>query len=155
MKKIAYYLRIYGPRKFLAFFFAEAKMVKRGIQKGHLNNPQTNIQVGTAYLQRLLRKYNGNLIYTLAAYNAGEGNLKNWMENYFGHPSTLHLIESIPFTETRNYVRLIYRNIYFYKLLKTDFKNDQDSKEIERIFDLNLLGIFNGDVSQQKKVHNI
>ncbi len=45
MKKIAYYLRIYGPRKFLAFFFAEAKMVKRGFLNSSFSQNEEDVVI--------------------------------------------------------------------------------------------------------------
>lgn len=54
-------------------------------------NPEQNIMGGAQYISRLLEKYNGNLSYAVAAYNAGSGNV----DKYGGIP---------PFNETQNYV---------------------------------------------------
>ena len=56
-----------------------------------VSDPVQNIAAGTLYLGQLIRQYSGNLRYALAAYNAGEANVRN----YGGIP---------PFAETQNYV---------------------------------------------------
>ena len=83
-----------------------------------LKNPNLNLKLGIRYFKKLLNKYKGNLIYTLAAYNAGEKRIENWKRKIFNSEDPLSIIESIPFRETRNYVKLIYRNIFFYKWLE-------------------------------------
>ncbi len=59
-------------------------------------NPEQNIMGGAQYISRLLEKYNGNLSYAVAAYNAGSGNV----DKYGGIP---------PFNETQNYVVKVLR----------------------------------------------
>ncbi|GHT33139.1 hypothetical protein AGMMS49592_1160 [Endomicrobiia bacterium] len=75
-----------------------------------LQETQINIMFGVYYINKLLKYYNNNLILTLAAYNAGIGNVDNWcIEN----PDTSKIISKIPFKETRLYVRSV---IYTYKI---------------------------------------
>ncbi|HZO35721.1 MAG TPA: lytic transglycosylase domain-containing protein [Solirubrobacteraceae bacterium] len=67
-----------------------------------LATPQVNISYGTYYLRYLLKRYDGNELLALAAYNGGEGNVDRWLESA-GSPRTLHPAD-IPFPETRTYV---------------------------------------------------
>jgi soluble lytic murein transglycosylase len=97
-----------------------AKTINSKIKKNQLNNPDINLTLGILYLERLLKKYEGDLIFTLSAYNAGEKRLESWLKDYFLNKDPVILVESIPFEETRNYVKLIYRNIFFYKYLSND-----------------------------------
>ncbi|MDD5391768.1 MAG: transglycosylase SLT domain-containing protein [Thiothrix sp.] len=84
--------------------------------KDDVLQPATNVQLGSAYLREMLGKFNGNYAQATAAYNAGPGRPPQWA------PSSLinadQWIESIPFTETRDYVQAVmtYTTIYDYKL---------------------------------------
>lgn len=97
-----------------------------------LYEPAINIKAGVRFLERLIRKYDGDLIKTLSAYNAGEGNVKRWLSSYLAVSDPFIAIEMIPFQETRNYVKLIYRNYYFYNLL-SDNKQFLDAQFSENI----------------------
>lgn len=76
-----------------------------------LTNPDLNIRLGTHYLGQMLRKFNGNRILASAAYNAGPGRVNQWLNPKV--PFDVW-IETIPFTETRNYVQnvLMFSSIY-------------------------------------------
>lgn len=75
-----------------------------------LQEPTTNIELGTWYLSYLLKEFNGDEVQALAAYNAGRGHVESWLkeENWNG------MIDTIPFPETREYVRnvLTYQERY-------------------------------------------
>ena len=83
------------------------------IVKEALYNPETNIKIGTTYYATLLKHYEGNEQLALAAYNAGMGNVDNWIKE-----GTLKKdgsnIENIPYKETNMYVRKIIRNYKMY-----------------------------------------
>lgn len=78
--------------------------------------PTTNVQLGAAYLSDMLKKFGGNYAQATAAYNAGPARPLKWA------PTTLmnadQWIESIPFSETRDYVQAVmtYTTIYDHKL---------------------------------------
>lgn len=126
-----------GARGLMQLMPATAKGLNRRISSRSLNNPQINLRLGIKYLKRLFNKYDGNLVYTLSAYNAGESRVKAWKKTYFKHnKSFMHQVESIPFNETNLYVKLIIRNLFFYKLLEG---HKVDSENHNRIFDVALV----------------
>ncbi len=106
-----------GARGLMQLMPATARRFSRGVRTSALLNPQTNIKIATKYLRKLLEMYDGNLVYTLAAYNAGENRVKRWRKDVFISDNPLIQVELIPYKETRNYVKLIYRNIHFYQHL--------------------------------------
>ncbi|MBF0363322.1 MAG: lytic transglycosylase domain-containing protein [Oligoflexia bacterium] len=112
---------------------------RKNLSHSQLGDPVTNMKIGITYLKKLINRYNGNLIYALAAYNAGERNTQKWIDHVFTSNSTnsiLYTVEMIPFTETQIYVQSIFRNIYFYKLVHEEMK--QDSPSIDKFFDIVL-----------------
>lgn len=109
-----------GARGLMQLMPMTAKQMKRSVKVNDLNRPDVNLELGIKYLKRLLTKYDGNLVHTLAAYNAGERRVSEWQKSVFISEDPLIQIESIPFKETRNYVKLIYRNMYYYRLLTNE-----------------------------------
>ncbi|MGB8260267.1 MAG: transglycosylase SLT domain-containing protein, partial [Terracidiphilus sp.] len=85
-------------------------------QTSQLFDPATNIRLGVRYLRRTLDKFNGVTEFALAAYDAGDDRVQEWKAagNYRGIDE---FVESIPFTETREYVEAILRNIETYKAI--------------------------------------
>ncbi|HXP09362.1 MAG TPA: transglycosylase SLT domain-containing protein [Acidobacteriaceae bacterium] len=81
-----------------------------------LLNPETNIRLGTRYLKQTLDKFDGQAAYAFAAYNAGDSRVTDWQSigKYHGMDE---FVESIPFTETRDYVQAILRNESIYREL--------------------------------------
>jgi len=78
-----------------------------------------NVALGAAELGGLLEDYRGSYIMTFAAYNAGRGSVKKWIERY-GDPrdpkvDAIDWVELIPFSETRNYVQRIMENLQVYR----------------------------------------
>jgi len=80
-----------------------------------LYNPEVNIKIGTKYYAKLMKKYDNYLV-ALAAYNAGIGNVDNWIEQGIIKQDGSD-IENIPFKETNNYVRKIVRDYKIYQEL--------------------------------------
>ncbi len=78
-----------------------------------LSEPDYNLRLGTAYLAMAYQELHQNPVYATAAYNAGISRVKSWLRNQPELPMDIW-IESIPFYETRNYVKnvLAYSVIY-------------------------------------------
>jgi soluble lytic murein transglycosylase len=88
----------------------------RHFSRGQLLQPDTNLQLGTYYFKHMVDSYGGNIEYALAAYNAGEHRVEAWRKS--GDFKDMdEFVESIPFTETREYVQAILRNAVLYRLL--------------------------------------
>lgn len=81
-----------------------------------LLNPGINIRLGTRYLRQMLDRFNGVPEYALAAYNAGDSRVTDW-EGAGPYRGMDEFIESIPFTQTREYVQAILRNVETYKAI--------------------------------------
>ncbi len=84
-----------------------------------ITDPVYNMQLGTAYLDKLINDNNGSYILTIASYNAGPGRIREWLQR-FGDPRNKNVdaidwVESIPFTETRNYVMRVMENLQVYR----------------------------------------
>ncbi len=79
-----------------------------------LYDPELNIRLGLEYLKTLLDRYDGRLYLALAAYNAGPHRVDQWLQD-FPLADEEEFIEMIPFSETRNYVKNILRNYFFYR----------------------------------------
>ena len=83
------------------------------------SDPVYNAALGAAELGGLLEDYRGSYIMTFAAYNAGRGSVKKWIDRY-GDPrdpkvDAVDWVELIPFSETRNYVQRIMENLQVYR----------------------------------------
>jgi soluble lytic murein transglycosylase-like protein len=78
-----------------------------------LSDPRSSLRLGGHYLKMMLDRYDGNMVYALAAYNGGPGNCDTWRRNFRGTTFS-EFIEFIPFTETRNYVKRVLANYVTY-----------------------------------------
>lgn len=81
-------------------------VAKRRVSKTQLFQPQRNIELGARYLSNLLNKTNDHPVLMLAAYNAGLHKVERWLPD--GNMSADAWIETIPYKETRNYIKAIY-----------------------------------------------
>jgi soluble lytic murein transglycosylase len=89
-----------------------------GFQSKMLFDPKVSLKLGMSYLKSQLELWNGSLEQTLAAYNAGPGRVRQWTNGMtFREPA--EFVESIPFTETREYVQSVIRNAAVYRQLYT------------------------------------
>jgi soluble lytic murein transglycosylase len=112
-----------GARGLMQLMPATARQTARNLgvayRESGLGEPDYNMQLGSAHLSELLARWSGSYVLTIAAYNAGSGNVSNWVETY-GDPRTpaidvIDWIELIPFGETRNYVQRVLENIQVYR----------------------------------------
>jgi soluble lytic murein transglycosylase len=87
---------------------------RRRYQTRDLHDPDISIRYGTHYLKQVMDRYGGRWDYALASYNAGPHRVKAWTAMDLGLDSE-EFIEEIPFTETRNYVKLVLRNEMMYR----------------------------------------
>jgi len=80
-----------------------------------LLDPETNINIGTSYLQYVYQQFENNRIFASAAYNAGPGRVRTWLGNSAGRIDAVAFIESIPFSETRGYVKNVLSYDAYYR----------------------------------------
>ena len=102
------------------------KVARKSARKNHipfhktedLYKPNIAIMLGAAHLRQLWDKHGGQLILTTASYNANTKTIEGWLKTrYRGDP--LEFIEDIPYEETRNYIKLVIRNLVFYKVFNS------------------------------------
>jgi hypothetical protein len=76
-----------------------------------------NLKIGTKYISGVLKKFDGNIAFALAGYNAGPHRVSQWRKTLKPEWGLLEFVESIPFRETREYVGSIIRNYFWYAYL--------------------------------------
>lgn len=108
-------------------------LAKKKINNSSLYDPEQNSQYGTQYLRYLMDKMDNNPILATASYNAGWRRVKKWVPETGSLPMDVW-IETIPYKETRNYVKAVtaYRQIYADQL-------GQDSGLFERLANMQIL----------------
>ena len=80
-----------------------------------LFKPALSLDFGAWFLGQLLGEYRGQVVPTLAAYNAGGGNVDRWLNRFSSDPDLL--VEQIPLNETQTYVRIVWDNYWHYQTL--------------------------------------
>lgn len=113
-----------GARGLMQMMPATARQTARQLDMPYnfqwlTDDPGYNLTLGMAHLQEVVTDYEGSLVMALAAYNAGGHRVRRWVDNY-GDPRTndidpIDWVESIPFSETRNYVQRIIENLQVYR----------------------------------------
>lgn len=86
--------------------WAAGRMGMAGFRPEMLNDPDLNLQVGCWYLRYLEGEFEGNWLVVLAAYNAGRGNVQQWLADGVWDGSWQSL-ERIPFPQTRSYIERV------------------------------------------------
>ena len=80
-----------------------------------LFDPKINIQLGTSYLGQISKRFR-EVIQIAGSYNAGPGRMKEWLRR-FPNRDLDEFVESIPYIETRNYVKRVFRTYQLYKAI--------------------------------------
>ncbi|MBT5943625.1 MAG: lytic transglycosylase domain-containing protein, partial [Rhodospirillaceae bacterium] len=118
-----------GARGMMQLMPATAQQIAKGLSEPYsrtrlLTDPGYNIRLGGGYLEQMLKRFNGSAPLALAAYNAGPHRVIRWVREN-GDPRTgeidmLDWIETIPFSETRNYVQRVLESVPVYRHLLSD-----------------------------------
>jgi peptidoglycan lytic transglycosylase len=112
-----------GAQGLMQLMPATARHTARAIGKRYrkswlTSDPAYNVRLGAAHLQELLDEFNGSYILATVSYNAGKTRAYRWIREY-GDPRTdadpIDWVESIPFSETRNYVQRVLENVQVYR----------------------------------------
>ena len=112
-----------GARGMMQLMPATARHMARSLDldpdRHSLDDPAFNLLLGSAYMNRLVRRYDGSLLLAVAAYNAGPGRIGRWLKRY-GDPRAAHVdpvdwVETLPFAETRNYVQRVFEGLTVYR----------------------------------------
>lgn len=122
-----------GAKGLMQLLPSTAKEVgRRSISKNYLFDASNNIKLGTKYLRQLLNGNKGNSVLATASYNAGPYRVKQWLKNSETMPADMW-IETIPYTETRDYVKsvLAYQQIY-------QFKVGQNNSLFDKLSDMHI-----------------
>lgn len=107
-----------GARGLMQLMPTTAKWVSEKIgenyEDDYLFQNDYNIKIGCYYLSYLFEQFDGDKDLVVCAYNAGQGNVKNWLKNeeYSSDGKTL---KKIPFSETKNYLIKVNKNYHYYK----------------------------------------
>ncbi|MGB3493576.1 MAG: transglycosylase SLT domain-containing protein [Elainellaceae cyanobacterium] len=92
-----------------------------------MSDPEDNVEFGTWYLDYTHREYDSNSLFAVASYNAGPGNVANWIQRFgFSDPDVF--VEQIPFPETKGYVESVFENYWNYLRLY----NPEVAKQLAR-----------------------
>jgi soluble lytic murein transglycosylase len=110
-----------GARGLMQMMPSVGRAVARSVQvpgwrPDLLYQPDINVQLGVRHLEAFLSRYEAP--YALAAYNAGESRVRRWLRRPGARDPEM-FVERIPFTETRDYVRVVLRNRGMYRALYT------------------------------------
>ncbi len=93
-----------------------ARRLKLGFRVSNLKRAEYNLRLGALYLGDLISSFNGRLEDALAAYNAGPSRPPRWRQ-WSDFRDSEEFVETIPFTQTRDYVQIILRNADVYRWL--------------------------------------
>ena len=84
-----------------------------------ISDPEYAARLGSYHLSKLIQEFDGSYIMATAAYNAGSSRVKQWNRTYGdprkGHIDPIDWVESIPYSETRNYVQRVMENLSVYR----------------------------------------
>ncbi len=92
-----------------------ARQMRMGYSRARLTDPEYNLRLGTVYLAGLIKTW-GSVEAALAAYNAGEDRVGSWKAGQ-NFAEAAEFVDTIPFTETREYCQIVLRNAAIYRRL--------------------------------------
>ena len=104
--------------------YVARKMNVADFSPARVNERDMNIQLGTGYLKMVLDDLDGNAVLATAAYNAGPGRPRAWRSSLVRPVEGAIFAETIPFNETRDYVKKVMSNTVYYAAL---FENKAQS----------------------------
>jgi soluble lytic murein transglycosylase len=96
-----------------------------GFEEGMLFDPETNIKLGSWYIEHLANYYNGDFELVFAAYNGGRGNVDKWLKDKSLSSDGVSL-DKIPFPETESFVMRVRKNYSIYKKIYEWDSNNTD-----------------------------
>ncbi len=109
------------------------------------NSPELNVKLGSHYISKLVKRYEGSYILAIAAYNAGPHNVDRWVKAY-GDPRALddidevvEWVEKIPYYETRAYVQHVLSNLQIYRNILKNREQKESTKTISIDLEKDLL----------------
>ena len=97
-----------------------------------LVDPKININIGIAHLSFVSQLFKNNIALATASYNAGQGNVAKWLPKYEVMES-INWMETVPFLETRKYLRNILSNIVIYEVVQMKNKSFHLSSILKKI----------------------
>jgi len=100
--------------------YVARKMNVSGFTPARVNELEMNLQLGTGYLKMVLDDLDGSPVLATAAYNAGPGRPRAWRATLAGPVEGAIFAETIPFNETRDYVKKVMSNSVYYAALSED-----------------------------------
>ncbi|HET7101937.1 MAG TPA: transglycosylase SLT domain-containing protein, partial [Terriglobia bacterium] len=104
-----------GLMQILASTITHSRRYRSSVGR-RLYEPAYNVRFGCAYLRKLLKRYNGNVAEAIAAYNAGPTNVDQWISRRT-YRDQQEFVESIPFPETRIYLKAVFADSGVYRKL--------------------------------------
>ncbi len=99
-----------------AKFVAQTESNVSSSHAANLDDPANSLRLGAYYLRQMIKRSDGNLVYALSSYNAGPGNLDKWRRKNRTNDLS-RFVDSIPFNETRHYVKKVLGNYAAYHSL--------------------------------------
>ncbi len=105
---------------------------KKPFEREMLFDPAINISLGIAHMAELVSRYNGNIVFMAAAYNAGYKAVNIWRKRYGAIPDD-EFAEMIPYRETRKYVKKVQRNLALYHRIYMDDPERRVNSKKEKI----------------------
>ena len=110
-----------GARGLMQIMPATGKRLARrlgikGFSTRHLYRADTSLRLGTFHFRKVHDQFERRIEYTLAAYNAGEHRVEEWL-TWEDFADAEEFAETIPFTQTRGYVQAVFRNAEVYRAL--------------------------------------